>query len=59
MLPRDYPTPARELLCPVESDHERERAEQAEADALADRLAEHGGVHCFSTPVLPLLRRAS
>jgi DNA segregation ATPase FtsK/SpoIIIE-like protein len=59
MTPRDYPTPALDLLCPTESDHERERAEQAEADALADRLAEHSGVHCLSTPIPTLLRRAS
>lgn len=59
MTPRDYPTPADELICQCESEHERERAEQAEAAELADRIAEHSGVHCFSTPVLPLLRRAS
>lgn len=59
MNPRDYPTPALDLITQCEPEHERERAEQAEAAELADRLAEHSGVHCFSTPVLPLLRRAS
>jgi hypothetical protein len=59
MNPRDYPTPAHSLICAVESEHERERAEQAEATELADRLAEHSGVHSFSTPIPALLRRAS
>ena len=59
MIPRDYPTPARELIYQVERDHEREHAERLEADERADRLAEQGGVCCVATPIPALLRRAS
>ena len=59
MNPRDYLTPARELICQRESEHEREHAERLEADERADRLAEQGGVYCLATPIPALLRRAS
>ena len=59
MNPRDYPNPARDLICQVEREHEREHAERLEADERADRLDEQRGVYCLATPIPALLRRAS
>jgi hypothetical protein len=55
----EHPRSADDLICQVESEDERLRAEQAEADELADCLAEYGGVYCLATVVPALLRWTS